>query len=329
MSEQEPVFNSFPASQPEPAGTRTLSKRQWLFFNILVVAIIIAINLTLWGIFFWNRSSRMAGAPIFPLPWSALFTPSHSIHLITSDPIIVAIQQITGGDLSVSNYANRNYIPDPDKQTPEEMRFLRMLLWGDYSASAVDPPIAARIAALAQASSANLTVRAARSIQFSDLGNNDNFIFLGSPRSDPWVALFDNQLDFRFVFDKTIGREVILNVHPRPHELSTYIPSALGWATRKSFAIIAFIQNPGQNGHVLLLAGADGEGTEAAGKFAADPSRLSPVLQKCGIDPFGRLKYFELLLSLNTLAGSPNGINVVACHILTDQLAPAKSPRGS
>jgi hypothetical protein len=116
------------------------------------------------------------------------------------DPNIVVVQEITGTQLSVSDYANHEYIPEPNWLTPEEIRLSHAILWGDNSAAALDSPIAAGIAALAQASSSRTDVRAARSIQLSDLKTDDNFIFLGSPRSDPWSALFDNELDFRFAF---------------------------------------------------------------------------------------------------------------------------------
>jgi hypothetical protein len=161
-----------------------------------------------------------------------------------------------------------------------------------------------------------MDVRAARSIQLTDLKNDDNFIFLGSPRSNPWSALFSDELDFRFAFDNATAQEIIVNVRPHPHELPAYVPTAMGWATGQSYAVIAFVQNLDQNGQVLLLAGASGEGTEAAGKLVTDLPRLSATLQKCGMDPSGPLRHFELLMRVNTMAGSPNSSDVVACHIL-------------
>jgi hypothetical protein len=296
----------------EGAGTRTSSRIQWLVFGI----IFLALNISLWGIF-WNRSSHTnAVRPAVLLPWSVLFNPTHETHLITSDPNIVVVQEITGTQLSVSDYANHRYIPETNHLTPETIRLTHAVLSGDHSAAAVDARIAGNIGALAQASSSKIDVRAARSVQLSDLKTDDNFIFLGSPRSDPWSALFDNELDFRFAFDKATKQEVILNTHPHPKEMPTYVPTALGWATGQSFAIIALVQNPDQNGSVLLLAGANAEGTEAAGRLATDPSRLAPMLKKCGIDPSGLLQNFEVLLRLNTMAGSPNNIDLVACHML-------------
>jgi hypothetical protein len=288
--------------------------RLWLSFGILFLAI----NLGMW-LFSLSRSQRPEAPPISALPWSTFFYSSHATHLITSDPNIVHIQEITDTEISVSDYANRQYIPEPNKLSAEALKLSRIFLLGDNSASAVDTPIALRILGLAQIASKKIDAHAARSIQLSDLKSDDNFIFLGSPRSNPWSGLFSDQLDFRFVFDKGTGHETIANAHPRPGELPAYIPTAQGWATGQSFAIIAFVQNPDQNGQVLLLSGADGEGTEAAGKFVTDLPRLSAALDRCGIQSKGPLQHFELLLGLKTMAGSPTNVDVVACHILPGQ----------
>ncbi|MGA2730889.1 MAG: hypothetical protein ABSE96_24015 [Terracidiphilus sp.] len=299
----------------EPAQPKSLGRYRWLFFAILIVAM----NLTLWGIF-RNRPPLIESPHTFTLPWSALFVSSHAIELITSDPNISDIQGIIGSEVSVSDYANHKYIPVPNKLTPEQDYFCRNILRGDNSAG-VDAPIVAKVAALAQASSKSVDVRAARSIQLTDLKSDNNFIFLGSPRSDPWFSLFSDQLDFRFVFDRKTGSESIRNFHPRPNEQPQYVPTAPGWATGDSYAILALVKNPDQSGQVLLLAGANEEGTEAAGKFATDLLRLSTELRKCGIVPSGPLRHFEMFLHLNTMAGTPNNIDSVACHILPD--APA------
>ncbi len=251
-----------------------------------------------------------------PLPWSGLLNSPHPVHLITSDPNIVVIQTVTGKELSLSDYANHKYIPDESALTPEEIRYCRSILWGDDSAAAVDPPIAVKIGALSGMIAKTIDARAARSIQLSDLKTDDNFIFLGSPRSNPWTSLFSDQLDFKFRFDQNLKQEIIVNSHPHANEAQKFVPTALGWATGQSFAIVAFIQNPDTNGQILLLAGANGEGTEAAGKFITDLPRLSESLRACGIKPNGSLVHFEFLIGLNTMAGTPSHVDVVACHIL-------------
>jgi hypothetical protein len=305
-----PVLPQLESIDPENS-----SWRRPLLFGILLVAL----NLGLWG-FFWSRPQHSEAPSVPSLPWSALFGSSHATELITSDPNIADIQGIAGSEVSVSDYANHKYIPVPNKLTPEQDYFCRSILRGDNSAG-VDAPIVAKVAALAQTNSKSIDVRMARSIQITDLKSDNNFIFLGSPRSDPWYSLFSDQLDFRFVFDKSSGSEFIRNFHPRPNEQQQYVPTAAGWATGDSYAMMALVQNPDQSGQVLLLAGANEEGTEAAGKFATDLLRLSTELRKCGIAPSGPIRHFEMLLHLKTMAGTPNNIDLVACHILAD--APA------
>ena len=59
----------------------------------------------------------------------------------------------------------------------------------------------------------------------------------------------------------------------------TYIATGPGWVTGQSYAIVAFVQNPDHSGQVLLLAGEDGERTEAAVQLVTDLPRFSAALQ--------------------------------------------------
>ena len=247
--------------------------------------------------------------------WSVFFRSPQSTQIITSDPNIAEINGLTGSQLSVSDYANHDYIPDPSKLTPEVINLCRNILRGD-KAAAVDVPIAVYIGQMALASSREVSVHAARSIQIQDLASEDNFIFLGSPRSDPWSALFGDQLDFRFVFDAKTKTEFIRNERPRPQEASAYVPTAPGWQTGRTFATVALVRNPDQVGQVLLIAGATGEGTAAAGRFITDATRLNATLKTCGVTNSGEVQHWQLLLQLNAMAGAPSNVDVLACHLL-------------
>ena len=308
-SAPDPVASEVLAHSPQGANS---AWKLWLFALLMILIC----NGAFWALIWRQHSQRMNAPEVSVLPWSAILNSSHATHLITSDPNIVFVQTITGNEISASDYANRKYIPEPNSLTPEDLRLCHVFLWGDHSAAAVDTPIALRIAAVVQNGSRKMDAHAARSLQLPDLKNDDNFILLGSPRSNPWSTLFSDELDFRFVFDKTTNQEIIQNVHPRKGELPAYVPTAAGWATGQSYAIVAFLQNPDQDGHVLLLAGANAEGTEAAGKFVTDLSRLSASLDQCGIRAARPIRHFEILLGLKTMAGSPSDVNIIACHIL-------------
>lgn len=305
-----------PISAPvEATPGQSKFSRTWLMLILLVTAL----NLAIWGVS-WKHMDHSPAVPPSILPWSAFFNSPHAIQLVTSDPDIAEIQQYVGGEISTSDYANHHLIPNPDNMTPQVQHFWSVIM-GDDKASFVDTKIAVQIAELAKAHGKQIDVDAARNIQMSDFQTDDNFILMGSPRSDPWSSLFSNQLDFRFTFDKSAGQEIIQNFHPKPNEAAQYVPTALGGATGQSYAIIALVQNPDQNGLVLLLAGANAEGTEAVGRLITDMPRFSAALQQCGISATGPVQHFELLLKLNTMAGYPNNASVEACHILQNSSA--------
>jgi hypothetical protein len=300
-------------SHPAAFAVRTKTRSAWVLS--CSAAILILAATFGWWLRAMNRPTpSLTTSPI--LPWSALFNASAFPHLITSDPNVDTVQGITKANLSLSDYANHKYIPEPNTLTPEQIHFCKILLSADSSAASTDSPITAKIAEIAQTFSKKLVVQTSRNFQLSFLSNNDNFIFLGSPRSNPWFSLFSGALNFQFVYNPQMGSEFIRNLHPQNSEQATYVPSANGGGTGYSFAIIAFVQNPDQNGGVLLLAGADGEGTAAAGDFVTDLIRMSRALQNCGITPSGSIRHFEMLLRTDTMAGVSRGANIMACHIL-------------
>lgn len=299
------------APGPEIAPSRGASRR-W----IALAALLVAINLAFWAIFLLKRSP--AAAPVAPpavLPWSVLFSSAHPTHVITSDPDLFAIQILTHSTISVSDYANHRYLPENSNLSPELKNLCTNLLSGDKSSN-TDAQITAEIAGLANSYTRKIDVQGARNLQFSNLKTDDNFIFLGSPPTNPWVSLFEPQLDFRFVSGPVPGGGLIRDLHPAAKEQQTYVPTAGGGGTGESFALVAFVANPDQNGQVLLLAGLNREGTQAAGNFVTDPNRLSAALRNCGISPAGPLRHFEILLRVNTMAGSPSQFDVVSCHLL-------------
>jgi hypothetical protein len=280
------------------------------FRFVLAISLILALNLAALVVG-WNRLRNPEHIAV--LPWSSIFGSSRGTQIITSDPNIAEIQGFTGGQISLSDYANHRYIPDPSLLTPEQRRFCQVILRGD-KASVVDTPIAMAVGQLAQATSSKITVHGARNVQFSDMQTDANFILLGSPRSNPWSNLYNDRLDFKFEYDPKTGKEMIRNVHPRPGELPSYVETAPGWATGQSYAIVAFLKNLDQSGQVLFLAGENAEGTEAAGKLVNDLPRLDTTLKRCGIRPAGP-EHFEILLRLDMLAGSPSNVDAVNCRV--------------
>jgi hypothetical protein len=249
-------------------------------------------------------------------PWGMLFGSQLSTKLITSDPNIVEIQTLTGQIVTLSDYANRRYVPNPEKVAPQLKLFTEMLLADE--AAAVDIGVAVAVTEwMDRAQAGRLAIQSARTLRFPDLLKDGNFILLGSPRSNPWALYYSDHLDFRFFFDPATGQEIVENLHPRSGESTRYVPTALGFATGQSYAVASYLRNPDHLGHVLLIAGANAEGTEAVANLMTDSSAVSEVMSRCGLLHQTPIPNFQLLLQLNTMAGSPAHSQTIACHVLS------------
>ncbi len=283
---------------------------RWIW-QATVALTIMLMALTGFGLRRWRAQTITAALP----PWNVIYRTGQITQLITSDPSLEELQQLEGHSISLSDYANQKYVLDAGALSPELRQFYEFFLHAD-NAAVVDTPLAVNIARIIP-QEFKIRVRSARSLRVTDFKTDDNMILIGSPRSNPWFDLFGDQLDFKFVYSQELNLEIIENLHPAAGEKATYVPTARGFATGESFAIVAFIQNLNQTGHVLLLAGANGEGTEAAGNLVTERSHLLHALQYCGAFPEGPPESFELLLRLHTMAGSPNVVEMAACHRLS------------
>ncbi len=305
---REPVL---PASIPPPV-LEPKPGRQWRR-AALAVALLAAVAVP--AIWLWNRH-RVAESfsPRHVLPWSVFLQDGRQFQLVMADPDISAMQELTGSQISLPDYANRRYPSNPETFGSDMQRALRLLR--GVNVAAVDVQIALSFSRLATSSAAKLKVITARTLQLSAFATDDDFIILGSSRSNPWGTLFQDQLDFDFVREPGINSEIVRNRRVQPGELPRYVPTARGFDTGHSFAIIAMVGNPNQAGKVLLVAGTNAEGTQAAGQFLTNTAQLARTLQQHGIDPGGAPCHFEILLQVRTLAGSPSTTEVVACHRL-------------
>jgi hypothetical protein len=245
-------------------------------------------------------------------PWSTIFRSPHPAQVIASDPDIADIQTIADKQISLSAYANENY--GCDLLATDLKTACQSELRGDKVA-AVDAEVIARIAVLAERKQGAIVVRSARATRLKDLRTDDNYVLLGSPRSNPWVGLFTDQMEYQIVYDPIQRQEIVRNKRPNPSESDRYIPTAMGFGTGQSFATISLLRNHDQNGRVFLLAGTIAESTEAASEFAMNAALLDSTLRNCGVTS-SPASSFQILLRVETMAGSATRTDVVGCHRL-------------
>jgi len=304
------VIDSPPPSQPveilsPPAPRHSIWRR------LLPAAAVLMVLALLLGVYHYRYRRQSAQAD--RLPWLAMMPRRGQLKIVFSDPDIVALQGIVGSKISLADYAGHHYVPT-QQVLGHPVKVIESLFKG-YNVPLIDANFALGVRSLLPSSPIN-TYRA-RALQAQDFKTEDNFILLGSPFSDPWVALFQDRLDFYFKYDPERHEDVVYNRRAEHGETSVYAPTIPGWGTGQSFAIIGLLANQNQTGHVLILAGSNSVATEAAYRLATDVDSISRVLQEHGVNVYDRKVQFELLLRVNTMASSLDTFDVVACHHLS------------
>ena len=312
LSEVEPVASLAPQPLPDIRIRRAQSGAQTR--SLYPLALLVVIALLIASILFRFPNTETVFSSANKAPWAALLNGATPLTIVTSDTDLLQIEDITHHVVSLDQYMNRKYVTQPEA-LDENTRRICSMLRGDH-APTIDAEMALNIVNLAHPRAQQFRVRPARSLSFTDIQTDDNFVFFGSPRSDPWVSLFNEQLDFSFKYDDDRKGEIIVNRHPRAGELPVYVPTVRRGAFGDAFAIAAFLQNPRQKGNVLIFAGSTGEATFEAGRLMTDFPALNETLRRGGISASDARQHFEMLLRLNTIGGSTHNSEVLAVHRL-------------
>jgi len=140
-----------------------------------------------------------------------------------------------------------------------------------------------------------------------------NVILLGSVHSDPWVSLFENQLNFRPTFGSSVNESYIANERPAAGEEAVYRNLA-GTSHHLTYSVIDYLPNLNASGHVLLIQGLSMAGPQAAANILMQDSDLDHWIKRA-LMPDGSLRPFEILVRCDTLeADAPHG-EIVAMRV--------------
>jgi hypothetical protein len=293
-----------PQTDEGPQAATAPSSSPWkLIAALSLIVAVPVVVLIAWGM-----------KPALRSPWSAVMRLGHVTRLIASDPDISQVEALTSRQISVSDYANEQYGCD-QVTLPRDVPCFAVFHGDKYAA--VDVNLLDPIKEIARRANIVLQVQAARNVRLPSLRTNDDYILLGSARSNPWVQLFANQMDFVFSYNNEAKQEIVENRNPRTGELAQYVPTAKGFGTGESYATVSLLRNLNQTGRVLLLAGNSSEATQAAGDFITDQSDVAAELTRCGIRDLSPLARYQVLLKVQTMAGSATQVSVLACHQLS------------
>jgi hypothetical protein len=266
-----------------------------------------------------SRDPNMATAPEYP-PWplSEVFDPEHRTHFVVSDVNYGMMRIIAQKPGSLEDYLKPDF---PRSFMPAVVAKQEALIMNYISDSGLtsnaDVSVLFSLIDLAGVYRDRAAVRFARDIRLREL-DEGNYIFLGSPGSNPWVQLFQSRLNFQESEELVgAGPKEFVNKDPHPGEQKAYVGLRFTGTVGEDYADIALLPSPANGTAVLILQGLQQEGTEAAGRFLADPNQRRVLREALGFssDPKSKV-WFEALIRTKAVAGAPNSEAIVAARLI-------------
>jgi len=279
------------------------SSAQW---SIAVIAILAICFGYFEGRFF---TPHIATAPSHLL-WSQIFNKDRDTLVVPADSGFGILQNLSGRPFRLGDYANGTYLSNIGPISGVDSRNLNDIGTQRYT-SVVDLNIAVSLSHRPELTPEHFFIRYARDLRMEDL-KHSNAIFLGSLHSNPWVELFQKDLNFVLEYRPEVDNSVVLNRHPQKGESEIY-KNAWDDDSRLTYAVLALVPSLDGKGYVILLEGLNMAATQAAADFLLNEQAMNPVLKNARrLD--GTLLPFELLLETTSIAANSPEVRMIAAR---------------
>ena len=256
-----------------------------------------------------KRSDPRQGDPYRAL-WSQVFDKDRQTFLVPSDDGIVMFQNLTGHSVHLDEYVSREYLAvkspfNIDAQNLADLDAQRYTNIADLNA-------VLKFSRIPEARPAHVVIRYAREIHMEDL-KDSNAVLLGSTYSDPWVELFQKNLNFEFDYEPHPNASFIVNKHPLTGESPIYTNDAAA-PSHRTYAVIALVPNLNDTGWILIVEGLTMAGTQAATDILFNRDEMQSALEKAAAGN-GKLKPFELLIETRSFGSNSPQAKIIASRI--------------
>ncbi len=239
--------------------------------------------------------------------WRQMFDNGHQSHLLLSDLGLLPLQDALRRHISLEQYQNRGFGALAEKEIADPvLRSAVISFFNRYPTTVADAFAARRLGLLFALNGLPLDVLPARdaNIQMVSAGN---VILLGSRRGNPWVGIYESQLNFQTVFTEPPRRASFRNTNPMPGELPEY---PVEWS-RIGYCRVAYLGSLKAGGTALLISGTDVNSSDAGVDFITTESSVRDLGRRLGA-PSGPMPHFEVLLKTYLARNSVSRYELVA-----------------
>jgi len=299
-----------PAVVPMPTPAQA---RRWVQPVAFAVILVAAVLLT--AVLVAHQSKAHLGLRKGPLYdfWAQFFSkPDEELRIVFADTSFALWQDMSGKSYTLGSYLSHEYLSDQSDRLRE--------LATRRATSPADLLISVHLTGLSSEFGGQVTPQFARNVNAEFL-RHGNIVIIGSRRSNPWIEVYESNLNFQLGQDPSSGAPIFQNRAPQKGEAAAYIiPAKLdteGAEEREftSYGVVALLRDCGNRRLILLTEGLNMQATQAAGEMVTDPQLLESLLRSIGHKPGENVVPFEALFQVTSLPGSYENPHVVAFRI--------------
>ncbi len=318
-----PVFHSrdsysSPDHLPELSRLRLppRGKRRIAALSVLVGCVLLLVaglGFALWTLVSPTRTARYLepGATVDRL-WYQMFDNGRPTCIVLSDVVLGLFEDAIQYQLTLNEYRDKDFTRLSTERLKDPVEIAKWKqLTGEYFTHISDARSAATFSLLN--AGRNLPTELVFAGDFTvNYLQSHNLILVGTRRTNPWVDIFENQLNFQSVFRETPPMSChFLNRSPLPGESANY---EVQW-TKQGFCRVAFLPSPSRKGNVLLISGTDMASSEAGGQFISSERWVQTLNSALALNPKAPFPYFEVLLKIDYMIRNTPKFELVAHRI--------------
>lgn len=262
------------------------------------------------GLAWWIFSAvRLpAGTPNVNALWRQLFANGQTTYAVLADVNLMIFENLIGRTIPVSEYETHEFDDLAEQFIPDAgQRALAHSVVTRVATSVSDVMASRDFGVVAASQHLSLNLLSARDSS-SALVSSQNTILLGSLRSNPWISLFENQMNFQTDYQEKPSSVRFVNRSPMPGEPEDY---RAVWR-RTGYCRVVFLPNPKHTGNVLVISGSDVISTEAGARYVTSEDAIRQLRQKLGLRQGEPFPHFEVLLKTQVLNDSIPWYDMVA-----------------
>lgn len=303
-----------PMGEPAAAPAPVTTPRRWARWPLVGFGLALAAVMASGALWVKNQRLETQLAVSYTPPvvvaefWREMVGNGRPTYMVLADANLTLFQNEIKRNLTLSEYEGHRMnriaserIADPRVRTMAEAVAARRFT-GVQDASA-----ARKLGALFAAERLPLDIVSGRDITIAQIATS-NAILTGSRRSNPWLELFEDSLNFQTVFEEAPRHASFVNRKPLAGEDPAYHDD---WTT-VAYCRLAYLPNPRGTGSAVLISGTMIAATESGGEFITDERRVTALRNALGLRPGDRLPYFEALVRTRIVNATVSSYELVA-----------------